>query len=98
MDYLSASLNHLQCYYPFYYEHYVASDSPVPKNSEDESLELPEVAAPILDFVSSVARSGKAREWFEPTAMNALLEAVIGWSQISMESARPSLSSFTYYP
>lgn len=91
-DFLTAALNHLQAYYSFYYENYIISDSPVPQNSEDESLELPEVAAPILDFVSSVARSGKSREWFEPSAINSLIEAILGWSQISTESVSGSYS------
>lgn len=84
--FLTASLNHLQAYYPFYYDNYIITDSPVPKNSEDEALELPEVVAPTLDFISSVARSGKSKDWFEPSAVNSLVEAILGWSQISTES------------
>jgi hypothetical protein len=60
----------------------------VPRNSEDEPLELPAVVSPIFDFVTSVARSGRAKEWFEPAAVNGLMEAIVGWAQISTESVR----------
>lgn len=85
-DFLAASLGHLQGYFPAYVQYYLAADNAVPKNSEDESIELPEVVAPIVDFVAAVARAGKAKEWYTPEKIGALVEMVFAFAQISIES------------
>jgi hypothetical protein len=86
-EFLSASLHHLQAYFPTYTQFYLVADASVPKNSEDESIELPEVAAPILDFISAIARGGRAKDWFGSDQVAGLVKAIFAWSQISIESA-----------
>jgi hypothetical protein len=90
LEFLSASLVHLQAYYPAYVQYYLAADDAVPKTSEDESIELPAVAAPIMDWLTTIARGGKAKEWFTPDCVSALVETVFAWAQISVESVKTS--------
>jgi hypothetical protein len=85
-DVLDAALVHLEAYLPAYVQYYVVADEPAPKTSEDEALELPNVAAPLVDFVAAVARAGRAKEWFVPARVGALVAAVFAWAQISTES------------
>jgi hypothetical protein len=91
-DVLAAALAHLHAYLPAYVAHYVRADEPVPRTSEDDALELPDVAAPIVDFVAAVARSGRAKEWFAPDKVGALVEMVFAWAQISTESVSAEAS------
>jgi importin-9 len=44
------------------------------------------VVAPIIDFLASVARGGKAKDWYSAERVGALVEAVFAWAQISTES------------
>ncbi|KAI5824132.1 ARM repeat-containing protein [Schizophyllum commune Tattone D] len=84
-DILSASLNHLQTIYPAFQQYYLsATDSP-PPSSEDEPVHLPQLICPILDFLSSVIRGGKAKTWFEGNNLTAVISAVFQYAQMTDE-------------
>jgi hypothetical protein len=84
-DFLAASLNHFQALYPTFAQFYLSSSEPAPGSSEDETIELPQLLCPILDFVTSVARGGKAKEWFAEGNLNALISAVFSFAQMTDE-------------
>jgi hypothetical protein len=91
-DVLAAALAHLHAYLPAYVAHYVRADEPVPRTSEDDALELPDVAAPIVDFVAAVGRRGRAEAGFAPGQLGGLVEMVFAWAQISTESVSAEAS------
>ncbi|KAA1471630.1 ARM repeat-containing protein [Dentipellis sp. KUC8613] len=88
--YLNASLTHLQALFPTFYAYYL-SPTPagdVPQSEEDgENVELPRLAAPLVDFVSAVARGGRARAWFEESGrLGAVVDAAVKWAQMTSEN------------
>ncbi|KAF6754194.1 armadillo-type protein [Ephemerocybe angulata] len=84
-DLLAASAQHLQSLYPAFEHYYLASSDSVPQTSEDETVELPQLICPILDFLASVVRGGKARGWFVDDRLSALVVAVFKLSQMTDE-------------
>ncbi len=58
-----------------------AADSP-PRTSEDETIELPDLIVPIVDFIAAVARGGKAKLWFDAQHFPALVSAVFKFTQV----------------
>jgi hypothetical protein len=84
-DFLTASLTHFQALYSTFAQFYLSSSEPAPCSSEDETIELPQLLCPILDFVSAVARGGKAKEWFSEGNLNALISAVFSFAQMTDE-------------
>ncbi|OBZ68625.1 Importin-9 [Grifola frondosa] len=84
-DFLTASLNHLHALFPTFAQYYLMAASPVPPSSEDDSIELTQLVCPIIDFVSSIARTGRAKEWFTSDNLHSLTGAVFNWVQMSQE-------------
>ena len=82
---LSAALNHLSVLYPTFAHFYLQSNATVPRSSEDETIELTHLVCPMLDFIASVARSGKAKDWFEGDNLAGLISAVFSWVQMSQD-------------
>lgn len=62
-DIMNVSLGHLQNLLPTFTQYYVSSTDSVPTSEEDDAVELPRLIGAILDFVSAVTRSGRAKEW-----------------------------------
>ncbi|KAJ6609355.1 ARM repeat-containing protein [Mycena sp. CBHHK59/15] len=62
--YLAISLNHLHSLYGTFSQYYLSSNESVPRSSENESIELPQLICPIIDFTAAVTRGGKARGCF----------------------------------
>ncbi|KAI0045675.1 ARM repeat-containing protein [Auriscalpium vulgare] len=86
-DVLTAALTHLQALYPTFAQYYLADNASVPESSEGEPIELSRLAAPLIDFVSSVARGTKARAWFEaPGTLVALVNVLVKWAQMTKEN------------
>lgn len=85
---LTASLNHFQTLYPTFAQFYLSSSESAPRSSEDESIELPQLICPIIDFVAAVARGGKAKEWFDSRNLAALVSAVFNFVQMTDEDVR----------
>ncbi|EAU92368.2 hypothetical protein CC1G_00587 [Coprinopsis cinerea okayama7 len=84
-DLLSYALVHLQKLYPVFAHYYLASSDSVPRTSEDESVELPQLICPIMDFISSAMRGRKARLWFTGDNLSLLVSAVFNLSQVTDE-------------
>ena len=87
-DLLSASLLHLSALYPTFTAYYLQSTSSVPRSSEDESIELTHLICPMLDFIANVARSGRAKDWFEGDNLTGLIGAIFSWVQMTSDDVR----------
>ncbi|CDO77258.1 hypothetical protein BN946_scf184753.g8 [Trametes cinnabarina] len=84
-EFLRTALEHLSALYPTFAHFYLQSAASVPDSSEDETIELTHLVCPMLDFVASVARSGKAKDWFEGTNLAGLISGVFSWVQMTSE-------------
>src|ERR1700730_7627988 len=87
---LSASLAHLQLLYPTFISYHISA-SASPPAAEEETIDLSQFICPMLTFVSTVARGGKAKEWFLTNA-EALITNLILWAQMSEEDVRQPYS------
>ncbi|RDX47886.1 ARM repeat-containing protein [Lentinus brumalis] len=84
-DLLSAALVHLSALYPTFASCYLQGVASVPRSSEDETIELTHLVCPMLDFFASVARSGRAKDWFEGNNLTGLISAVFSWVQMTSD-------------
>ncbi|KAF7974899.1 hypothetical protein HWV62_11051 [Athelia sp. TMB] len=84
-DFLSASLHHLQALFPTFTQCYLTSLQSPPGSTEDEFVGLPHLICPIVDFMSSVARGGRAKEWFEAGNLQSLIGSVFQYVQMTEE-------------
>lgn len=91
--YLSASLSHLQTLLPTFTANYLHSSGFRPQTLEDEPQELTRLMAALIDFVSSVARGGKAKSWFETDQNQAggnnlapLVTMLVRWAQMTRDN------------
>lgn len=87
-DFLSASLHHLQALFPTFTQCYLTSLQSPPGSTEDEFVGLPHLICPIVDFMSSVARGGRAKEWFEAGNLQSLIGSVFQYVQMTEEDVR----------
>lgn len=81
--FLTSALHHLQIIYPSFVHYYITTSDSAPRTSEDETIELPDLIVPIIDFVAAVARGGKAKAWFDAQHFPALVAAVFKFTQIA---------------
>ncbi|KAI0721417.1 ARM repeat-containing protein [Cerioporus squamosus] len=84
-DVLSAALVHLSALYPTFTTYYLQGSASVPRSSEDETIELTHLVCPMLDFFANVARSGRAKDWFEGNNLTGLIGAVFSWVQMTSD-------------
>src|ERR1700737_639973 len=84
-DFLSASLHHLQVLFPTFTHYYLSSSTSPPGSSEDEHVDLPNLVCPLIDFVATVTRGGKVREWFDAGNLQGLVGAVFNYVQMTEE-------------
>ncbi|TRM70438.1 armadillo-type protein [Schizophyllum amplum] len=84
-DILNSALNHLQTVFPAFQQYYLSATESPPPSSEDETIHLPQLICPILDFLSSVIRGGKAKAWFEGDNLTAVISAVFNYAQMTDE-------------
>jgi importin-9 len=82
---LSASLHHLQVLFPTFTHFYLSSSVSAPNSSEDEHVGLPHLVCPLIDFVSSATRAGKAKEWFDSGNLPSLVGAIFNYVQMTDE-------------
>ena len=94
-DFLSASLHHLQVLFPTFTHFYLSPSVSVPNSSEDEHVGLPHLVCPLIDFVSSATRGGKAKEWFDSGNLPSLVGAIFNYVQMTDEDV--SNLFFTWY-
>jgi importin-9 len=78
-------LGQLQVLYPTYHQYYVLATDPVPLSSEDEKVELSQLASSTLDFISAISRSTKAKNWLNETAVNELVGDVFKWTVMTAD-------------
>src|ERR1700683_491693 len=84
-DFLSVSLHHLEVLFPTFTHFYLSSSASPLGSSEDENVGLPHLVCPLIDFVSTVTRGGKAKEWFDSGHLPALIGAVFNYVQMTEE-------------
>ncbi|KAF8577246.1 ARM repeat-containing protein [Ramaria rubella] len=82
---LDASMQHLQILLPTFQLYYLDPSGTPPASSEDETVSLPRLACPIIDFTSNVARSSAARLWFQPAHLEQLTSTIFHWVQMTGE-------------
>lgn len=80
---MPASLVHLNTLFTTFDRYYLASTESVPSSSEDETIELPQLITSIMDFVSSVVRAGRAKEWFTGDNAVSLISAIFSYIQMT---------------
>ncbi|EDR15931.1 uncharacterized protein LACBIDRAFT_242896 [Laccaria bicolor S238N-H82] len=85
--FLAASLNHIQSLYPTFAHYYLSAVDTAPRTSEDEAVELPQLICPIFDFVASVMRGEKARDWLDGANLSGLVIGVFNLEATWAENA-----------
>jgi len=88
--FLTASLNHLRVLYPTFSHYYLSATGTVPSTSEDESIELPQLLCPIIDFLSAVTRGGKGREWLGEENLLSLVAFIFNYVQMTDDDVSSS--------
>ena len=76
---------HLQLLFPTFATYHL-SGSATPPIPEEDAIDLPQLICPLLDFVTAIARDGKAKEWFTNQStgrMGELITEVVQWSQMT---------------
>jgi hypothetical protein len=97
-DFLSASLIHLQVLFPTFTHFYLSPSASPPSSSEDEHVGLPHLVCPLIDFVSTATRSGKAKEWFDSGNLQGLIAAIFNYVQMTGEDVSyPSRHLFSQF-
>ncbi|KXN85718.1 Importin-9 [Leucoagaricus sp. SymC.cos] len=84
IDFLGASIHHLQSLQPAFSHFYLTDKEPVPTTSEDETIDLAQLISPIIDFISDVTRRGKSKEWLEAN-LHQLVSVIFNYSQITQD-------------
>jgi importin-9 len=84
------SLNHLRVLYPTFSHYYLSATEAVPSTSEDESIELPQLLCPIIDFVSAVIRGGKCRQWLGEENILSLVASTFNYVQMTDDDVSSS--------
>lgn len=98
LDYLAVSLTHLVALFPTFAHYYISSSDSVPRTSEDETIELPQLICPIMDFMAGVSRGGKAKDWWTaPGNLPHLVSSVFNFVQMTDEDVSHLDSPSTSY-
>jgi hypothetical protein len=86
LDILTISLQSLQILSPLFYEYYLSSDDTSPASDQNEHATLPQLAATVLDFMSSCSRVNIAKSWFsDVNNINACIKTTFVWTQITRD-------------
>ncbi|KAI0347862.1 ARM repeat-containing protein [Trametopsis cervina] len=84
-DFLNSTLHHLGALFPEFFHYYITAENTPPFTSEDERVDLTQLAGSALDFISAVARSGRAKQWFNEEKTTALLAEVFRWIEMTAD-------------
>ncbi len=87
-DLLSSAVVHLSALFPTFTHYCLQAVVSVPRLSEDGIIELTHLVCPMLDFVANIARSGKAKDWFEVENFASLISTVFSWVQMTSKDVR----------
>ena len=60
-------------------------DEGIPNTSEDDKVELSQLAGVALDFIAGVPRQSKSKKWFTQEHLRALVNAVVPWAEIASD-------------
>lgn len=82
-DLLSSVLNHLNVLFPTYYHFNVIAEESAPSTSEEDPIELSQLAGVCLDFIAGVARRAGTKKWFSQAHLFALVSAIVPWAEIT---------------
>jgi len=82
---MEASLNHLRALYPTFLTYNLAATESAPSTSEDESVELPQLLCPIIDFLAAVIRGGRGRDWVTDENILGVVTSVFAFVQMTDE-------------
>lgn len=93
--FLNMALSHLQTLYPLFNQYYIKQSAPPPHSAEDETIELPQVACPIIDCITAFIKRGKVRSWLNQENANRLVSTLIGWIQMTTDDVS---CFFVYVP
>lgn len=93
-DFLAAALHQLQALFPTFHQYYVLAADAVPLSSEDEKIELSQLASATLDFIAAAARGGKAKAWFVEANVNLLVAEIFAWTEMTADEVRPCPFSY----
>jgi importin-9 len=100
-EFLAASLNHLHVLYPTFSHYYLSATEAIPSTSEDESIELPQLLCPVIDFLSAVIRGAKGREWLGEENILSLVESMFNYVQMTDDDVSSStcrgVASFSHF-
>ena len=100
-DFLAASLNHLHVLYPTFSHYYLSATEAVPSTSEDESIELPQLLCPVIDFLSAVTRGAMGREWVGEENILSLVASMFNYVQMTDDDVSSSacrrVASFLHF-
>ena len=79
--------------YPTFEAYYLGSAVPL-ASAEEDTIDLPELICPLLDFVGAAKKGGRAKDWFTEGnggRVTELVKEVIRWGQMSEEDVRSKL-------
>ena len=84
-DFLTSTLYHLNTLFPAFYHFYIVAEDTAPVTSENERIDLTQLAGSALDLISAVARGVRATQWFnEVNTSNSVAEA-FRWIEMTAE-------------
>jgi importin-9 len=83
--FLASTLHHLNSLFPVFYHYYILAEDTAPSTSEDERVDLTQLAGSSLDFISAVARGGRAKEWFNEKNTTALIAEIFRWIEMTAD-------------
>lgn len=83
-DFLAASLRQLHDLFPTFHQYYVLATDIVPLSSEDEKIELSQLASSTLDFIAATAR-GKSKDWFNEANIHQLVGDIFNWTEMTAD-------------
>ncbi|GJE89716.1 ARM repeat-containing protein [Phanerochaete sordida] len=83
-DFLTAALRQLCDLFPTFHQYYVLGADTVPLSSEDEKIELSQLASSTLDFIATSTR-GKGKDWFNESNVHQLVGAIFNWTEMTAD-------------
>ena len=76
-------LNHLNVLFPTYYHFNILAEEIAPGTSEEDPIELSQLAGVCLDFIAGVARRAGTKKWFTQAHLFSLVSAIVPWAEIT---------------
>ncbi|KZO96466.1 ARM repeat-containing protein [Calocera viscosa TUFC12733] len=90
-DFFMLGLSHLHSLYPNFHDEYLLStgtglEIPVPGFLDDDTVACgPQLASPILDFMSGQVKVPRMKQWFEGVGIGEVMGVVVRWIQMTTD-------------